>query len=247
MIKGKQRKLKENEGITIVALVVTIIILLILAGVAINMTLGDNGLFKKSKEAINAWKSAEENETSSLDYLAREWSNLIGENMGNSSTSQGSGTLGTTIKELENRITALEEEKENLSRELENRITTLEEEKKNLSSELEIYKNKASNKIQVLTYFFANGYSAGKTYTFKKDYKSAVALVAAANQNGGGNGTISLHLAKGTYQTYYNGSRVSNGSYSQNIGMILCDNVKTGDTVTIAHDFSAFYAIFAVE
>lgn len=48
------------------------------------MALGDNGLFKKSKEAVNTWKSAEENETAVLDYLEREWNNLIkGENTKN--------------------------------------------------------------------------------------------------------------------------------------------------------------------
>ena len=40
-----KRVKKEVKGITLIALVVTIIVLLILAGVAINLTIGDNGLF----------------------------------------------------------------------------------------------------------------------------------------------------------------------------------------------------------
>lgn len=71
-----KNNLKDN-GITLVALVVTIIILLILAGVAINVALGDNGLFKKSKEAVNTWKSAETNEIEILDYLDREWNEIV--------------------------------------------------------------------------------------------------------------------------------------------------------------------------
>ena len=47
--KAKKEKLKE-EGITLIALVVTIIILLILAGVTLNIALSDNGLFKRAKE-----------------------------------------------------------------------------------------------------------------------------------------------------------------------------------------------------
>ena len=43
--------MKENKGITLIALVITIIILLILAGVGIAMLTGDNGLFKRAKEA----------------------------------------------------------------------------------------------------------------------------------------------------------------------------------------------------
>ena len=38
----------DIKGITLVALVVTIIVLLILAGVAISFTIGDNGIFRKA-------------------------------------------------------------------------------------------------------------------------------------------------------------------------------------------------------
>ena len=44
-------KTKEMKGITLVALVVTIVVLLILAGVSINAVLGDNGIIKQSKLA----------------------------------------------------------------------------------------------------------------------------------------------------------------------------------------------------
>ena len=43
--------LKETKGITLIALVITIVVLIILAGVLINLTLGDNGLFTRSKLA----------------------------------------------------------------------------------------------------------------------------------------------------------------------------------------------------
>ena len=39
---------KQVKGITLVALVVTIIVLLILAGVAINFTIGEDGIFRKA-------------------------------------------------------------------------------------------------------------------------------------------------------------------------------------------------------
>ena len=42
-------KTKENNGITLVALVVTIVVLLILAGVTINLVLGENGLITQAK------------------------------------------------------------------------------------------------------------------------------------------------------------------------------------------------------
>ena len=45
-----KQKLKQNKGITLVSLVVTIIILIILAGVGLYLILGENGLIEKAKE-----------------------------------------------------------------------------------------------------------------------------------------------------------------------------------------------------
>lgn len=44
-------KLKQNKGITLIALIITIIILLILAGIAINLTIGENGILTHAKNA----------------------------------------------------------------------------------------------------------------------------------------------------------------------------------------------------
>ena len=44
---------KKEKGITLIALVVTIIVLLILAGVAISLTIGQNGIFGKAQDAVN--------------------------------------------------------------------------------------------------------------------------------------------------------------------------------------------------
>ena len=51
-------KFNKNKGVTLVALVVTIIILLILAGVTINMLLGENGIIKQATKSINETKKA---------------------------------------------------------------------------------------------------------------------------------------------------------------------------------------------
>lgn len=48
---------KENRGITLIALVITIIILLILAGITIS-ALTNQGLFKNAKEAQNTTEKA---------------------------------------------------------------------------------------------------------------------------------------------------------------------------------------------
>lgn len=46
--------MKNEKGITLIALVITIIVLLILAGISIAMLTGDNGLLTKSKESAAA-------------------------------------------------------------------------------------------------------------------------------------------------------------------------------------------------
>ena len=51
-------KTKEMKGITLIALVITIVVLMILAGVSINTVLGDDGIIKKAKEAAEATKRA---------------------------------------------------------------------------------------------------------------------------------------------------------------------------------------------
>ena len=61
--------MKNNKGITLVALVVTIIILIILAGISINLVLGDNGIItiaKKAKENTELAKIEEEKELNEL-------------------------------------------------------------------------------------------------------------------------------------------------------------------------------------
>ena len=60
--KGGFLKIKEQKGITLVALFITIIILLILAGIAIASLAGDNGLFKRANQAKNNTLDAQKEE-----------------------------------------------------------------------------------------------------------------------------------------------------------------------------------------
>ena len=51
---GKRMSIRNERGITLVALVLTVVIMIILAAVTINITLGDNGLVQQTKEAAGA-------------------------------------------------------------------------------------------------------------------------------------------------------------------------------------------------
>ena len=54
----KYRSSTNAHGITLIALVITIIILLILAGVVLNLTLGEHGIFKKAEQAGKSYDEA---------------------------------------------------------------------------------------------------------------------------------------------------------------------------------------------
>lgn len=49
---------RKNQGITLIALIITVIVLIILAGVTINMVVGDNGIISKSKYAKEETRGA---------------------------------------------------------------------------------------------------------------------------------------------------------------------------------------------
>ena len=71
--KCNENQVKENKcfnynnGITLVALVVTIVVLLILAGVSINLVIGQNGLINRAKEAARKTQEAAEGEQKEFD------------------------------------------------------------------------------------------------------------------------------------------------------------------------------------
>ena len=71
--------MKNNKGITLVALVVTIVVLLILAGVSINLVLGNNGIIAKAKDAEIKSAEASENDLKGMNALTEEMNNALGE------------------------------------------------------------------------------------------------------------------------------------------------------------------------
>ena len=58
---------RRERGITLIALAVTIVVMLILAGVTIDITLGDKGIINKAKEAAEKMNSAVEQDEAELN------------------------------------------------------------------------------------------------------------------------------------------------------------------------------------
>ena len=86
---------KNQRGITLVALVVTIVVLLILAGVSINLVLGNNGIIAKAKEAQRKSAEASQNDLIGMNELAQQLEEQI-----NGSTGNGGKTEPETVPYL---------------------------------------------------------------------------------------------------------------------------------------------------
>ena len=91
-------KLKSKKGITLVALVVTTVVLLILAGASINLVLGDNGIINKAKEAQRKSAEATQNDLIGMNELAQQLEEKINGSTGSGSGNGGAGGSGAGTK-----------------------------------------------------------------------------------------------------------------------------------------------------
>ena len=62
--------LKSRKGITLIALVVTIIVLLLLAGISISMLSGENGILQRATDAKQTTERSEAKEQARIDIMA---------------------------------------------------------------------------------------------------------------------------------------------------------------------------------
>ena len=67
----------RNKGVTLISLVVTIVVLLILAGITIGTIFNDNGIIKKAQEAANATEEAARNDQAAINGLLNEMDSII--------------------------------------------------------------------------------------------------------------------------------------------------------------------------
>ena len=92
--KNKRNYSREN-GITLIALVVTIVVLLILAGVSVNALFGNSGIIEKAKEAQNAMTKAKENDEKQIGELTNWLDNQVN---GTTGGTTGGDDTSTTPK-----------------------------------------------------------------------------------------------------------------------------------------------------
>ena len=101
-MKEFAKSYKRQEGITLVALVITVVVMLILAGVAIAAVVDGDGLFSKTRQAAETYENAARNEGDTIQSMI----NQIDEYLGNKNTGTGDGdddnppAGGATIGEI---------------------------------------------------------------------------------------------------------------------------------------------------
>ncbi len=89
-------KKTNSKGITLIALIITIIVLLILAGVTINLTLGENGIFRTAEMAGKNYMEAQDRELAGLSDFENTINNIIG----GTGSSGGTDTPSTNYETL---------------------------------------------------------------------------------------------------------------------------------------------------
>ena len=80
-MKKYNRKIdrKKEKGITLVALVITVVVMLILAGVAIATVVDGDGLFSKTRQATEIYENAQKEEGEKIQSLINEIDNYLGD------------------------------------------------------------------------------------------------------------------------------------------------------------------------
>ena len=89
--KRRKTNYSNQKGITLIALVITIVVLLILAGVSINAIFSENGIINRAKEAQNKMSQAVENDLKEINEL----SNYLNEIMNNNDRGNTGGDTPT--------------------------------------------------------------------------------------------------------------------------------------------------------
>ena len=96
---SESRRARKDSGITLIALVVTITVLIILATVSINTVLGDNGIIARAQKARDSYSNSQKSEDEQMAVLANEMAeyDTNGGGSGGGSDTPKNPTAGTTV------------------------------------------------------------------------------------------------------------------------------------------------------
>ena len=229
--------LKNNKGITLIALVVTIIVLLILAGVSINMLTGQNGILNRASEAKEKTENTQTEELVKFAIMSSIGTDGLVDisQLKTEIESQGGRVVGTTFP-----VAIINEKKSyqvdqygNISEQTKNE--NIEEnwtmaDISNHNDDWYAYKENSGNKAQVNTPKLANGMIAIKYKTEVTGSKWANAITK--------DGSMWVWIPRYAYRITYNDSTDRSKGGTIDIAFLkgttneFLDNSIQGEVVT---------------
>ena len=119
------KSVKEKMGITLISLAVTIILILILAGVTIDAVFSENGIINKAKEVANSMNNALESDQAELNDLLEELNEIMNSEWNNNIEIPGENTIPEPDPELPKieDITGIQDETIEVEDEYGNKVT----------------------------------------------------------------------------------------------------------------------------
>ena len=99
-----KNRVKKNRGITLIALVVTVIVLLVLAGVSISMLTGQNGILTRAAEAKTKTENSEKQEN---EKMQRYEQTIAERDLPETAEGQAKGTQIKSPAEYSNNVKAI--------------------------------------------------------------------------------------------------------------------------------------------
>ena len=94
----KKLRNDRQKGITLIALVVTIVVLIILATVSINTVLGDNGIISRAQKARDSYSNSQKSEDEQMAVLANEMAQYDTDNSGSGGTTKPEEGITATVE-----------------------------------------------------------------------------------------------------------------------------------------------------
>lgn len=209
--------MKEEKGITLVALAVTIIILIILAGVSINMLVGDNGIIKKAQQAkeetIFAWQQEQEQLNQLFEEMEEAGNGIGTGGEGDSQKDEIIELLQKQVEELKTQVV----EKENTIQDLQNQWGEIETQLGETNAEAKhILKDyKAYSKGQLIIGTMANNeavnanLNAGQSYTIPEGYHNGSGKVTANDLASQTQATANANNLSNGVTAWVNGQKIT--------------------------------------
>ena len=211
--------MKEERAITLVTLAVTIIVLIILAGVSISTLIGDNGIITKAKQAKENIIYAGQEEQEQLNQLFWEME------QDGSYTEDDSGK-DVEIANLEKEIALKEETIKQLQEQLDDLNNQLAQTNAKAEYILKDYKAYSGGKLLIGTMpnngAVSTSLNAGQSYTIPKGYHN-------------GSGKVTVNSLESQTQATATADDISNGKTAWVNGQLVIGTAETSPTEVVAN------------